>query len=62
MLMASSPASIRPRAVGSVSYIAVRREHNELADRLELFRAEPKPLFDPLGFLHLALGRAFARR
>jgi serine/threonine protein phosphatase PrpC len=27
---------------------------------LELFRAEPKPLFDPLGFLHLALGRAHA--
>lgn len=25
---------------------------------LELFRAAPKPLFDPLGFLHLALGRA----
>jgi len=25
---------------------------------LELFRAEPKPVFDPLGFLHLALGRA----
>jgi serine/threonine protein phosphatase PrpC len=25
---------------------------------LELFRAETKPLFDPLGFLHLALGRA----
>ena len=23
---------------------------------LELFRAESKPLFDPLGFLHLALG------
>jgi len=27
---------------------------------LELFRAEMKPLFDPLGFLHLALGRAHA--
>ncbi|MGE3775013.1 MAG: PP2C family serine/threonine-protein phosphatase [Gammaproteobacteria bacterium] len=27
---------------------------------LELFRAAPKPLFDPLGFLHLALGRAHA--
>ena len=27
---------------------------------LELYRAEPKPLFDPLGFLHLALGRAHA--
>jgi serine/threonine protein phosphatase PrpC len=27
---------------------------------LDLFRAEPKPLFDPLGFLHLALGRAHA--
>jgi serine/threonine protein phosphatase PrpC len=27
---------------------------------LELFRAESKPLFDPLGFLHLALGRAHA--
>ncbi len=27
---------------------------------LELFRAEPKPVFDPLGFLHLALGRAHA--
>jgi serine/threonine protein phosphatase PrpC len=27
---------------------------------LELFRAEAKPLFDPLGFLHLALGRAHA--
>jgi serine/threonine protein phosphatase PrpC len=27
---------------------------------LELFRAETKPLFDPLGFLHLALGRAHA--
>jgi PPM family protein phosphatase len=27
---------------------------------LELFRAEQKPLFDPLGFLHLALGRAHA--
>ena len=25
---------------------------------LELFRTEPKPIFDPLGFLHLALGRA----
>ncbi len=25
---------------------------------VELFRALPKPLFDPLGFLHLALGRA----
>ena len=25
---------------------------------LELYRAEQKPLFDPLGFLHLALGRA----
>jgi serine/threonine protein phosphatase PrpC len=25
---------------------------------LELFKAETKPLFDPLGFLHLALGRA----
>ena len=25
---------------------------------LELYRSEPKPLFDPLGFLHLALGRA----
>jgi serine/threonine protein phosphatase PrpC len=25
---------------------------------LELFRRETKPLFDPLGFLHLALGRA----
>lgn len=27
---------------------------------LELFRATPKPVFDPLGFLHLALGRAHA--
>lgn len=27
---------------------------------LELFKAEKKPLFDPLGFLHLALGRAHA--
>ena len=27
---------------------------------LELFRAETKPLFDPLGFLHLAIGRAHA--
>lgn len=27
---------------------------------LKLFRAAPKPLFDPLGFLHLALGRAHA--
>jgi len=27
---------------------------------LDLFRAETKPLFDPLGFLHLALGRAHA--
>jgi serine/threonine protein phosphatase PrpC len=27
---------------------------------LEAFRAETKPLFDPLGFLHLALGRAHA--
>lgn len=27
---------------------------------IELFRAETKPLFDPLGFLHLALGRAHA--
>jgi serine/threonine protein phosphatase PrpC len=27
---------------------------------LEMFRAAPKPLFDPLGFLHLALGRAHA--
>jgi serine/threonine protein phosphatase PrpC len=27
---------------------------------VELFRAEQKPLFDPLGFLHLALGRAHA--
>ena len=27
---------------------------------LELFAAESKPLFDPLGFLHLALGRAHA--
>ena len=27
---------------------------------LELFRTENKPLFDPLGFLHLALGRAHA--
>jgi len=27
---------------------------------LELYRAEHKPLFDPLGFLHLALGRAHA--
>ncbi len=27
---------------------------------LELFRALPKPVFDPLGFLHLALGRAHA--
>jgi len=27
---------------------------------VELFRAETKPLFDPLGFLHLALGRAHA--
>ena len=27
---------------------------------LDLFRAEPKPLFDPLGFLHLAIGRAHA--
>lgn len=27
---------------------------------IELYRAEPKPLFDPLGFLHLALGRAHA--
>ena len=27
---------------------------------LELFRTETKPLFDPLGFLHLALGRAHA--
>jgi serine/threonine protein phosphatase PrpC len=27
---------------------------------LDLFRAESKPLFDPLGFLHLALGRAHA--
>lgn len=27
---------------------------------LDLFRAAPKPLFDPLGFLHLALGRAHA--
>lgn len=27
---------------------------------LELFSAEAKPLFDPLGFLHLALGRAHA--
>jgi serine/threonine protein phosphatase PrpC len=27
---------------------------------LDLFRAENKPLFDPLGFLHLALGRAHA--
>ncbi|MGH8251013.1 MAG: PP2C family protein-serine/threonine phosphatase [Steroidobacteraceae bacterium] len=25
---------------------------------LDMFRAAPKPLFDPLGFLHLALGRA----
>ena len=25
---------------------------------LELFRSQPWPLFDPLGFLHLALGRA----
>jgi len=25
---------------------------------LDMFRAETKPLFDPLGFLHLALGRA----
>jgi serine/threonine protein phosphatase PrpC len=25
---------------------------------LELYRAEKKPVFDPLGFLHLALGRA----
>jgi serine/threonine protein phosphatase PrpC len=27
---------------------------------LELFRSQPWPLFDPLGFLHLALGRAHA--
>ena len=27
---------------------------------MEAFRAESKPLFDPLGFLHLALGRAHA--
>jgi serine/threonine protein phosphatase PrpC len=27
---------------------------------MDLFRAETKPLFDPLGFLHLALGRAHA--
>jgi len=27
---------------------------------LDLFRAETMPLFDPLGFLHLALGRAHA--
>jgi serine/threonine protein phosphatase PrpC len=27
---------------------------------LDLFKAETKPLFDPLGFLHLALGRAHA--
>jgi serine/threonine protein phosphatase PrpC len=27
---------------------------------LELYRAEKKPIFDPLGFLHLALGRAHA--
>jgi PPM family protein phosphatase len=27
---------------------------------LDLFRAETKPLFDPIGFLHLALGRAHA--
>ena len=27
---------------------------------LDLFRAETKPLFDPLGFLHLAIGRAHA--
>lgn len=27
---------------------------------LEMYRAEHKPLFDPLGFLHLALGRAHA--
>jgi PPM family protein phosphatase len=27
---------------------------------LELFGAEAKPLFDPLGFLHLAIGRAHA--
>ncbi|MEX0733666.1 MAG: PP2C family serine/threonine-protein phosphatase [Steroidobacteraceae bacterium] len=27
---------------------------------LEMFRAESKPLFDPLGFLHLALGSAHA--
>jgi PPM family protein phosphatase len=27
---------------------------------VELFRGESKPLFDPLGFLHLALGRAHA--
>jgi len=27
---------------------------------LDLFRAEAKPLFDPLGFLHLAIGRAHA--
>lgn len=27
---------------------------------LELYRAEHKPIFDPLGFLHLALGRAHA--
>lgn len=27
---------------------------------LEMFHSLPKPLFDPLGFLHLALGRAHA--
>jgi serine/threonine protein phosphatase PrpC len=27
---------------------------------LDLFKAESKPVFDPLGFLHLALGRAHA--
>ncbi len=27
---------------------------------LEQFRSQPKPVFDPLGFLHLALGRAHA--
>lgn len=27
---------------------------------LEQFHAEPKPFFDPLGFLHLAIGRAHA--
>ncbi len=27
---------------------------------LDLFRAETKPLFDPLGFLHIAIGRAHA--